>query len=310
MTVAELTIEQNAPIPTWFRIGGCADRLARPESIDDIRRCFDIDRDAHVLGDGANLLVHDAGIDRLVVSLDAPAFVRTSEPRRDGADVVLKVGAGVRLPRLINETVRMGLGGLEALAGIPGAMGGIVRMNAGGAFGEIKDFVRTVHAVDRDGTEHAIDASDAEFGYRRSAFGDVVITAVELALRPAGVNQLRARLGDVTAYKKRTQPMAKKSAGCCFKNPTLAEPIDGIGDAGDRVSAGLLIDRAGCKGLAIGGASVSELHANFVTTAKQARAADVIELLDDVARRVLDRFGVRLEREVVIWQRGDASRGS
>jgi UDP-N-acetylmuramate dehydrogenase len=110
-------------------------------------------------------------------------------------------------------------------------------------------------------------------------------------------------LKEVMAYKKSTQPMGEKSAGCCYRNPTLRGDIDGIAAAGARVSAGMLIDRAGCKGLCVGGARVSEQHANFLTVRAGARAADVISLMERVERRVLDRFGVSLEREVVVWRR-------
>jgi UDP-N-acetylmuramate dehydrogenase len=106
------------------------------------------------------------------------------------------------------------------------------------------------------------------------------------------------------AYKKNTQPMAEKSAGCAFRNPTLTRPLDGIADAGARVSAGMLLDRAGCKGLKIGAAEISDWHANFFVTRPGATAHDVISLMELGAKKVLDRFGVMLEREVVVWRRG------
>jgi len=103
------------------------------------------------------------------------------------------------------------------------------------------------------------------------------------------------------SYKSKSQPLGEKSAGCVFKNPTLIEPIEGIGDEGQRVSAGMLIDRAGLKGFSIRGASVSEVHANFITTTQDAHAHDVIELIEQVRVRVADTFGVQLQNELVIW---------
>jgi UDP-N-acetylmuramate dehydrogenase len=103
------------------------------------------------------------------------------------------------------------------------------------------------------------------------------------------------------AYKSKSQPLGEKSAGCVFKNPTLTNPIEGIGDAGERVSAGMLIDRAGLKGLSVRGASVSQVHANFITTTPDAHARDVIELIELVRARVADAFGVHLHNELVIW---------
>src|SRR5690606_24489569 len=132
---------------------------------------------------------------------------------------------------------------------------------------------------------------------------NLIITAVELALKPDDPLILRQRLKEVMAYKTDSQPMAERSAGCAFKNPTLAADITGVGVKGARVSAGRLIDMAGCKGLRVGGAEVSERHANFIVTHRHACARDVIELIDEVARRVHDQYGVDLETEVVIWRR-------
>ncbi|MCB1281517.1 MAG: hypothetical protein KDB18_08335, partial [Salinibacterium sp.] len=140
-------------------------------------------------------------------------------------------------------------------------------------------------------------------GYRSSGLEDIIITEVVLRLRPGPKNPLRERQREVAARKKATQPLAAKSAGCCFKNPVLDAAIDGIGDTGQRAPAGMLIDRAGGKQLAVGGASVSEVHANFIVTTPQAKARDVIELMDSVRALVAARFNVLLEREVVVWSR-------
>lgn len=305
--VAAIPIERDAPIVTWFGVGGRADRLARPRTTDELRACLALDPSLRVLGDGANLLVDDDGVAELVVVLDAHAF-RAAAPtgERSGDAVIVRAGAGAKLPKLINESVRLGLAGLEGLGGIPATVGGALVMNAGGAFGQIADAVVRVHAIDREGRDVTLDRSDIGFGYRRSGLDGLLLTACDFALHPAETKALRARHLEVMEYKKRTQPLAAQSAGCCFKNPTLDRALEGIGAPGERVSAGLLIDRAGCKGLAVGSARVSDRHANFLVPERDGRARDVIALMDVVARRVFEAFGVRLEREVVVWRRGEA----
>jgi UDP-N-acetylmuramate dehydrogenase len=311
-----LTIERNVPIPTWFGIGGGADRLARPASLDDVSRCVDLDPSAHVLGDGANLLVDDDGVGELVVALTHPAMtaVTWGEGRDQGRITAM---AGANLPKLITEACRRGLGGIEGLGGIPASIGGAVMMNAGGAFGQIGDAVQRVHGVTRGGRRITLERPHIDFEYRNSGLQGMIITSVELRLIPANTEALRTKLKEVMEYKKRTQPMAANSAGCCFKNPTVETAramrehwLNGdakiASDAGPkhcRVSAGMLIDRAGCKGLKVGGAEVSAWHANFFVVKEGAKARDVITLMDQVTARVRDAFGVTLEKEVVVWRR-------
>ncbi len=294
-----VVIEHDAAIPTWFHVGGRADRLARPRNTADLLQCLELDPDLVVLGEGANLLVDDAGMDRLVVSLQTEGF-RGIEFDPSG---LVRAGAGVALPRLINDCVKRGLSGIETLAGIPATVGGAAVMNAGGAFGELAGAVRTVFAIDRAGREHAYRRDQIDFGYRQSRLNHLIITGVELALEPADVEACRAELKRCMDYKGATQPLKDKSAGCVFKNPTLHEDLAGIGAAGQRVSAGMLIDRAGLKGTRVGGASVSERHANFVVCDAGASARDVIDLIARVRARVEEEFGVHLDREVVIWER-------
>jgi len=301
VAMGEIKIERQAKLPTWFGIGGGADRLARPASVDDVRRCVEIDPKLRILGDGANLLVDDAGVGELVIAFTRPEMMSV---HRDDATALTVAMAGANLPKLIVEAVRLGLGGIEGLGGIPATVGGAVIMNAGGAFGQISDAVVRVHGIDRRGHARTLERTEIAFGYRHSGLNDLVITSVELDLRPGDPMALRDRLKEVMAYKKSTQPMAEKSAGCVFRNPTLTRPLDGIADAGARVSAGMLLDRAGCKGLKIGAAEISDWHANFFVTRPGATAHDVISLMELGAKKVLDRFGVMLEREVVVWRRG------
>jgi UDP-N-acetylmuramate dehydrogenase len=299
---ADLVIERDAPIPTWYKVGGRARRLMRPRTAEDVLRCIEIDPGLRVLGDGANLLVADEGVEELVLATDLMRDWRYEDgPSGPGTRIV--AGAGANLPKLVTESVRRGLAGLEGLGGVPASVGGAAIMNAGGSFGQIADVIARVHVVDRRGGARTLARSQIPYSYRHSGLAGVVITSVEIDLRPGEVQALRSKLKDVMAYKSRSQPMAANSAGCCFRNPTLEHDLKGIGAAGERVSAGMLIDRAGCKGLRIGGAEVSPDHANFLTADADGRANDVIRLMDEVTRRVLDTYGVRLEPEVVVWGR-------
>ena len=294
----QLHIEYDAPIDTWFHIGGRAKRLAMPETSEELLRCIELDDELRVLGEGANLLVDDAGVSDLVVSLQQGDFTRTLIDETTG---IVQAGAGVALPSLISRCVRSGLGGLEKLAGIPATLGGATIMNAGGTFGELAQFVVRVYAIDRAGREHAFDRTQIDFGYRRSRLNHLIVSGVVLQLEPGDKDTIKQNREACMRYKAQSQPLGDKSAGCVFKNPTLIDPIEEIGQAGDRVSAGMLIDRAGCKGLSVGGASVSQVHANFITTKPDARAHHVIELIGQVRQRVLDRYGVSLDNELIIW---------
>ncbi|MBU6413373.1 MAG: UDP-N-acetylmuramate dehydrogenase [Planctomycetes bacterium] len=294
----ELTIGP-APIPTWFQIGGTAERFARIDSLAQLRTALDIDPGARTLGDGANLLVDDDGVADLVLALGG----EFNQARIDSATGAVHVGAGYKLPKLINDCVNVGCAGLEALAGFPATLGGCIAMNAGGRHGEISQFVQRVHIIDRNGRQRTLERADIPFTYRSSGLGDTIVTSVELQLQPgADIAALKLRQREIMEFKKASQPLSASSAGCCFKNPTLMEAFQEFAP-GTRVGAGLIIDRAGLKGLAIGGASVSPQHANFVVTTKDAKARDVIALLAEITRRVHDTCGIQLHREVVIWSR-------
>lgn len=296
-------ITHAAPIKTWFGIGGSAARFAKPRTADDLRTCLAIDPALRVLGDGANLLVDDDGIDDLVVSLDAPGLAKIEVLDADKG--LVRAGAGVHIFKLMNTTIRSGLGGLEVLAGVPATLGGAIVMNAGGAFGQIADVIERVYALDRSGREVVLERSDINFSYRHSGLTHLIVTAADLRLTRGDTAALEARKKEINDYKLRVQPMSANSAGCCFKNPTLPHAIEGIGETGKRVSAGLLIDRAGLKGLRHQTARVSDLHGNFLVVDDKSigKARDVIALMDIVATRVHDRFGVHLDREVVVWSK-------
>jgi UDP-N-acetylmuramate dehydrogenase len=181
-----------------------------------------------------------------------------------------------------------GLSGLECMAGIPGTVGGAVRMNAGGGSGEFGDVVRDVTVMDSGGVIETWSRDRLGFGYRRSEIGDRIVLSARLELVEEDPVTVRRRFDDNFENKRRSQPISCRSAGCIFKNP-----------AGQ--SAGALIDRAGLKGARCGGAQVSEQHANFIIAGRGATASDVLRLIDLIRDRVLSEFGTELEVEVEIW---------
>ncbi len=288
-----LSIQKDAPIPTWFGVGGRADAYAEPSSIEELADAVRAHATVRILGDGANLLVDDDGVDGLVISLR-----KLNAWRRLDDSGLIEAEAGANLPKLIVETARDGLAGLEGLGGIPASVGGAVRMNAGGALGEIADVVRAVRVMDRDGRASRLERHEIDFTYRRSGLDDQIVLTAEFALQADDTDAIRRRLKDAMAHKKHSQPLAENSAGCAFKNPTIE---------GERVSAGRLIDEAGCRGMREGGASVSDMHANFVVTEQGCTARDILALLNHVESVVFETKGVRLEREIVVWRRGGQS---
>ena len=203
-------------------------------------------------------------------------------------------GAGYDLMKLVLKTARAGLGGLEVVAGIPASIGGAVRMNAGGAFGEIGSAVGGVRVVADTGQLDAHDRDDLVFGYRWSNIVEPFIIEAQFELTPGDPVALMRRVKEIFLYKKSNQPMRASSAGCAFKNP--------VSVSGGGATAGQLIERAGLKGFTIGGASVSPLHANFVVVDQRSgRADDIKAVIDHVQMVVRDKFGVDLKREVVVW---------
>lgn len=272
---------------TWYRIGGRARWLAHPQSDEELARMRQAALDAgcsfHVLGRGANVLVRDEGVDGVVVRLDAPRFMRV-----DVRGSRVCAGAGVDLMRLCKLCAKKGLAGIEGLAAIPATVGGAVRMNAGGRYGQFGDAVVRAEVLGADGTVREVDRAGVGFGYRSWGLGLSVVLGVELELTPDDPVRVWERFREYWRLKRATQPVGERSAGCVFKNP-----------AND--SAGRLIDLAGLKGESIGGARVSERHANFIVATGDAKAADVIRLAERVRERVRACFGRELEFEMEVW---------
>jgi UDP-N-acetylmuramate dehydrogenase len=269
---------------TSYRIGGPADWFAQPETVAELGALLRAAADAGIavtlLGGGSNMLVGDGGVRGLVVKLGR-GFRRTTW-RADG----VRAGAAVQLGRLARESAARGLAGLEHAEGIPGTVGGALFMNAGAYGGDIAAVVSAVEGVGPDGVPRELPAADIPFRYRRAGLPDgFVVTAVDFALRPDDVAAVRARMEAVRARRVASQPHGEPNSGSVFKNP-----------AGDH--AGRLIEAAGLKGFRVGGARISERHANFIVNGGGAHAADVQTLMAIAQRAVWERSGVWLEPEV------------
>lgn len=283
-----------APLTT-FRVGGPADWLVEARSSDEIVTALALawraGVPATILGGGSNVLVSDAGV-RGVVIRPRGGDIRRVDDRQVRAD------AGVSINGLVRWTIMHGAAGLEAWAGTPGTVGGAVYGNAHFGGRLIGELVTSVRLVARDGSPMEVGAEDMAFGYDRSrlqATGEVLLSA-SFRVAPGDPAALRATARASLAFRKRTQPLETPSAGCVFRNPERGR--DTVPE-GIPWSAGALVDRAGVKGVAIGGARVSPTHGNFIVNDGSATARDIRQLITRCRDGVRARFGVELREEIV-----------
>jgi UDP-N-acetylmuramate dehydrogenase len=273
---------------TWFRVGGTAEIMFRPLDRDDLAAflaaCPD-DVPLTVIGVGSNLLVRDGGVPGVVIRLGG-AFAGI---KVEGVDIVVGAAAlDINVARVAGDA---GLAGLEFLSGIPGTIGGAVRMNGGAFGGEIKDVLVSAEAMDNRGNLRTVDRAQLGFTYRHSFLPeDWIVTAARLAGYHGDKGAIAARIGEIRSTREESQPTRVRTGGSTFKNPDQPE-------AKGR-KAWQLIDAAGCRGLTRGGAMVSEKHCNFLINTGSATAADIEMLGEEVRRRVLRETGVTLEWEI------------
>jgi UDP-N-acetylmuramate dehydrogenase len=279
--------ETLAPL-TWFRLGGAAQYLARPRTLDDmvslVRRASQAELPIRVLSGGSNVLVRDDGVRGIVVHLESPAFADVAV-----RDTRVECGAAVPLTVLISQTARAGLAGLEILTGIPGTVGGALKGNSGGRQGAIGHFVRRVTVLDAQGQVQVRERDEVGFGYRSSNLDDPIILSAELELERDDPEAVVKRMRRIWIVKKENQPYGHQSSGCIFKNPTVD------------VSAGMLVEQAGLKGAQQGGAEVSDRHANYIVAQSGTAASDVLTLIETIRQRVWQQFGYDLELQIQIW---------
>ncbi|MFZ2112235.1 MAG: UDP-N-acetylmuramate dehydrogenase [Solirubrobacteraceae bacterium] len=271
-----------------IRTGGDADYFARAGSNAQLRELLAwasaIEVPIAVVGSGSNLLIADEGVSGLVIKLDRKLALIQHEGQR------IVCGGGARLPSVAARAAQAGLSGIEFGVNIPGSVGGALRMNANAYGGQLADTLEWAEIVTAEGIDRRA-AAQLGFGYRHSnlAAGEVVARASFL-LVPAGVDTVKATLAQMRARRHEAQPQGIKTFGSTFKNPD-DERADGR-------SAGLLLSKAGCNGLAVGGARFAPKHANFIENTGTATTADVVALMAEGRRRVIERFGVQLEPEV------------
>ncbi len=295
------SIHFDAPMArhTRFRVGGPAMAFARPCDLAALKRLtaglWDRRLPYRIVGEGANLLVRDKGLRKIVIVLtNGLNAIRYSHETTDRPNAVaIEAMAGARLPALCRYARKDGLSGLEMLLGIPGTVGGAVRMNAGTALGEVGDALRSATFLLPDGRMETPSRAELDFRYRslRGKEGAIVLGAVfGLQRNGASPDQLKAREQEILAARRKSQPHPADghSAGCFFKNPPDGPP------------AGALIDRAGLKGIRIGGAMVSPRHANFIINTGRAAASDILALKERIQETVSRRFGIWLSPEVEI----------
>jgi UDP-N-acetylmuramate dehydrogenase len=285
----EKIVEKNYPLAkdTWYGLGGPADYLVRPETVEQlkkvVKRCSENNIPMYVLGFGSNLLINDQGLRAAVIKLEAEKFTQT---QFEGEKLV--AWAGAKLSELVLTCMKKGLAGIETLTGIPGSIGGAVKMNAGGNFGDIGSAIETVTLMDNQGSIFEKSKPELMFDYRKTNITSPFILNATLKLAKADPEQIMRTVKEIWIYKKNSQPLNTRNCGCVFKNPR-------------GVSAGALIDRAGLKGMRIGGAVVSEKHANFIIAEDGCKSNDVVKLIDAIKKKVNEQFGIELELEVEIW---------
>lgn len=285
-TLPELEVRKDEPMSrhTTFRIGGPADYFVCPDR-KRIAQVFAIaaqnDIPVTVIGNGSNLLVGDKGIRGLVIEIGAAMNAITVQ------DDHIVAGAGALLSQVASKAASAGLGGMEFAAGIPGSIGGAVTMNAGAYGGEMKDILSKVTVLTQDGTVRTFDVSEMDLSYRHSCVPDnqYVVLEAEMILAPKPESEIRQLMEELRKKRVEKQPLEYPSAGSTFKRP-------------EGYFAGKLIMDAGLRGYAVGDAQVSEKHCGFVINRKNASAAEVRQLMQDVQDKVEAQFGVRLEPEV------------
>lgn len=280
-------IVQDAPLAefTWFRVGGPAQFLFSPADEEDLAVLLSglpSDVPVTAIGLGSNVIIRDAGLAGVVVRLGAKGFggIATNGENR------LVVGAAVPDARVALAAAKEGIGGLSFYRGIPGAIGGALRMNAGAYGGETKDVLVEARAVDRQGEVRRLSLADLRYSYRHCGLDDeVIFTGAVFQGAHRDPVELEAEMVSIMASREASQPIREKTGGSTFKNPP-----------GEK--AWQLIDKAGCRGLRVGAAQMSEKHCNFLINTGAALAADIEALGEEVRKQVKDKFGILLEWEI------------
>jgi UDP-N-acetylmuramate dehydrogenase len=278
-----LANESLAPL-TWFRVGGPAQVLFTPADEDDLAYFLAHlapDIPVYVVGVGSNLIVRDGGVPGVVIRLSPRGF---GEATADGEFV--RAGTAALDRRVAETAAAANIGGLEFYFGIPGSIGGALRMNAGANGAETKDVLVEATGIGREGSRHKFDNAGMQFVYRNSGVDpSIIFTSARFRGRIEAPEAIRTRMAEVQTHRETAQPIREKTGGSTFKNPPGA-------------SAWKLIDAAGCRGLRVGGAQVSEMHCNFLINTGTATGHDIETLGETVRARVKENCGIELQWEI------------
>lgn len=282
-------VTQDAPLGarTCFQTGGKAHYIVRPKDVDQlcalVGYCRSQGQPIRVLGGGSNILVPDEGYPGLVIELSSPAFQAIRVDK-----ILVTAGAGASLAKLISESCKAGLSGLEVLVGIPGTVGGAVVKNAGGRAGDIGQFIHSVEVVDPEGRLETRQRSQIRFGYRDSDLADSIVVAATVQLVPDKPEDIVRRVKKIWIRKQANQPFGFQNAGYAFRNPR-------------GLSAAELIEKSGVRQTKVGQAELSDRDPRYVVAGPGATSRDVRQLIDLVVQRVEEQTGVRLELQIDIW---------
>ena len=278
-----LANESLAPL-TWFRVGGPAQILYTPTDEDDLAHFLTklpAELPIYVVGVGSNFIVRDGGVPGVVIRLSPRGFGETS-----AHGDVIQAGTAALDKRVAETAAAANLSGLEFFFGIPGTIGGALRMNAGANGSETKDILIEATGIDRAGNKHVLSNADMKFVYRNSGVDpSIIFTSARFRGVPSEPETIRARMAEVQQHRETAQPIREKTGGSTFKNPPGH-------------SAWKLIDAAGCRGLRVGGAQVSEMHCNFLINTGSATGHDIEALGETVRTRVRENSGIELQWEI------------
>lgn len=281
----QIKLEEPMKNHVTFRVGGPADFFVTPKNYEELswvlKCCAKYEMPCYIMGNGSNLLVSDQGYRGVVIQL----FRQLNDIQGEGN--VIRAQAGALLSAVANRALEEKLTGFEFAAGIPGTLGGACVMNAGAYGGEMKDVLKSVTVLTREGERITLQKNELELGYRTSIIAkkNYIVLEAEIELEAGDAEEIKAVMDDLKERRTTKQPLEYPSAGSTFKRP-------------EGYFAGKLIQESGLQGFQVGGAQVSEKHCGFVINKDQATAADIAELIRQVQDRVEEKFGVRLETEV------------
>ncbi len=291
MVSGKIMFDEPMSRHTSIGVGGIADAVVWPERSEDLSRIIHFLWHSQIpfipVGNGTNLIVKDGGYKGTVISMQGLNSVSLTE--RGSKEALIHAGAGVTLSEIVLQSEKRALSGMEFCAGIPGSVGGAVRMNAGAWGKEIKDVVETVEVMIISGEILSSKRDDLKFEYRNLNISEgTIIIGASFLLTRAIEEQVHARINEILGKRKNKHPLEYRNAGSIFKNPNGGIP------------AGQIIDELGLKGMRIGDAKISEKHGNFIVNLGNAKASDIIALIDMIKTKVNEERGIKLQTEVKI----------